>query len=660
MKKSLFLLTILLLSVLTQGQQKLILEPAKPQPGAAVTIRYDPKNTPLFGVKGFEAYVYLLEGDLPAVQELVLKEENGQYVATFNTNDTTRAFFISFASDDIWDNNGYKGYYSAIYDKTGKPVQGANLALAKAFGNYSSIWGLTRNADLALGFAKKEFTSPASRKKFYVDYWTYLVQSGDKSKESLKVELKKALLKKNITEADLNKIRLIYDKTLQDSVAAKAISTMQKEKFPNGTWKMSEKITDFNNEDDLQKKAKLFHDILSIHPARSKEDQEELDNLAKRLARGYANAAKFDQMHKYASLIQDNYTRANVYNLIATTMSLGGFTKQPVNAVAGLEVSEKAFQIITEEIKRPTSKPSYLTDKQWKKTLNDAYYRYHITHVKLLYHNGQLEKAYATAKQAVDYIKGENMNIIEAFAFLTEKVRGTQEAQLVLESFISEGKSTTAMKDQLKSIYLASNTEDQWVKYLDQLEKAAYNKLKSELAKTMISIPAPQFALKDLSGKEVSLASLKGKIVVLDIWATWCGPCIAAFPAMQKAVDKYKNNSGIVFLFVNTLENGVDRAKKVSGFIEKNKYTFNVLYDAPKQNNAKEFKLVSDYQVELIPTKFILDSNSNIRFKSVGYNGSVDGLIMEITAMIELAATPYETNEQTRVENKKDKLFLGR
>jgi thiol-disulfide isomerase/thioredoxin len=126
-------------------------------------------------------------------------------------------------------------------------------------------------------------------------------------------------------------------------------------------------------------------------------------------------------------------------------------------------------------------------------------------------------------------------------------------------------------------------------------------------------------------------------VVILDFWATWCGPCIASFPSMQKMVEKYKNNKDVVFLFIDTWENTPEREKLVQQFIDKHKYTFNVLYDKQKEPGSNEFTVVKDYEVEGIPTKFIVDVNGQIRFISLGWGGNEHTFMQELDLMIEMA-----------------------
>lgn len=147
----------------------------------------------------------------------------------------------------------------------------------------------------------------------------------------------------------------------------------------------------------------------------------------------------------------------------------------------------------------------------------------------------------------------------------------------------------------------------------------------------MISLPAPAFSLLDLEGKPVSLEGLKGKIVVVDFWATWCGPCVSSFPAMQKAVIKYKDNPDVAFLFVNTWQQETDKRKNAADFINKKRYPFHVLMD-------EKDDVITDFKVSGIPTKFVINKEGIVRFKSVGFAGGDDGLVQELSMMIDLAA----------------------
>lgn len=142
---------------------------------------------------------------------------------------------------------------------------------------------------------------------------------------------------------------------------------------------------------------------------------------------------------------------------------------------------------------------------------------------------------------------------------------------------------------------------------------------------------APDFNLTDLSGKSVKLSELKGKTVILDFWATWCGPCINSFPGMKQAMEKYKNNPDVQFLFVNTFER-VDQSQwktTVNNFVNQRGFnTFPIIFDLGGE-------VALNYGVNGIPAKFCIDKEGKIKFKSTGYMGSNELIVQEMTKWIE-------------------------
>ncbi|MBX3375899.1 MAG: redoxin domain-containing protein [Phycisphaeraceae bacterium] len=119
---------------------------------------------------------------------------------------------------------------------------------------------------------------------------------------------------------------------------------------------------------------------------------------------------------------------------------------------------------------------------------------------------------------------------------------------------------------------------------------------------------APDFTLKTPAGQDVALANLKGKVVLLDFWATWCGPCIAAMPSIQRLHEKYEGKP-VVILGVNTWERGA--ADKAQKFMEKNKYTYGLL--------LKGDDLAEAYGVPGIPTLVLIGPDGKILHIGVGF-----------------------------------------
>ena len=126
-----------------------------------------------------------------------------------------------------------------------------------------------------------------------------------------------------------------------------------------------------------------------------------------------------------------------------------------------------------------------------------------------------------------------------------------------------------------------------------------------------VGMQAPDFTLKDLrDGKDVSLASLKGKVVVLDFWATWCAPCVAGLPTVDKVTSEFKDK-GVIFYAVDLRES----AEKVNTFMDKKKWTFSVLMDT-KGDTANA------YGVSGIPHSVIIGVDGKIRNVHIGFGGA--------------------------------------
>jgi thiol-disulfide isomerase/thioredoxin len=301
--------------------------------------------------------------------------------------------------------------------------------------------------------------------------------------------------------------------------------------------------------------------------------------------------------------------------------------------------TETAFRISTagversvEDIIKPKSpKPVYYTDDEWLE-LNKSWAAYNfVGHSKVLKKMNKPGEALTHSQKAVDLSNGEDSEINEYNIALLLELNKYDDVIARSEEFIKSGSATEKIKENFKEAYLASKgSEEEFNAYLNSLESDAISLLLKELKDLMIEEPAEDFTLSNLNGENITLADMEGKVVILDFWATWCGPCLNSFPGMKLAVEKFQNDEGVEFLFINTWERVENKIDNAAQFVSDNNYPFHVLMDT-------ENKVVSDYGVSGIPTKFIIDGKGNIRFKSVGFGGNTEHLVDELSVMISLA-----------------------
>ena len=129
--------------------------------------------------------------------------------------------------------------------------------------------------------------------------------------------------------------------------------------------------------------------------------------------------------------------------------------------------------------------------------------------------------------------------------------------------------------------------------------------------------PMPKFSMKDTNNKVWTNASLKGKVVVIDFWATWCGPCIAAMPVMEKMQKKYASQ-GLVVIGANMLESD-DKEGAAGKFKKKKGFT----YTFTRNNDALGSKL----GITGLPTVLIIDRKGIIRSAGSGFDKKEEAVL---------------------------------
>jgi thiol-disulfide isomerase/thioredoxin len=346
--------------------------------------------------------------------------------------------------------------------------------------------------------------------------------------------------------------------------------------------------------------------------------------IVTRLIKAYPNA-NFEQ---YQAMLANNFAAArNTNKALSYFNQLQGRSR--TTTLLTVTATIMSYDLMTAEA---------MVEEELGKTELSAQDRQALlnVHSQILARKGDYTNAFTAFKEYYDQTQRKSTTLTANYYYLMSKSGNQKEAMPELEKAVLTGVANEAAKAELVAAYDKLNPGKNSKAYLTELEKQFEERHKGELITKMIKETAPDFAVKDLDGNVVSLSDFKGKTLVLDFWATWCGPCKRALPAMQMTVNKYKDDKNVKFLFIHTWEQVPNPKEEAIQYFTDNNYRLPLYMDVKDPDTGKN-PAVSAFDVKGIPAKFVIDGKGNIRFKTSGFGGTNEAAVNELSTMIELS-----------------------
>ena len=394
-------------------------------------------------------------------------------------------------------------------------------------------------------------------------------------------------------------------------------------------------LKNFSETPNVSVKEQIYLKLQTIAPESSPNAKSiNYDELRRNLTMNYLFKDSIVKYEYYVNAIKDKVMIADqLYKMLNTlTVNKRAATLAHRPGATLLKISNDI------KIQPALYKPAGVTDAAWSRQIQQNDIDYKARYGLILYREEKYADAKALLEPVYETLPSFNFEVSDLYAKILSKLGENKRSEEVAGKVFKAGYPSDELMALRKANYIALHSNDTgYEKYLSEIQKSLKRNIRNRLRSEMTSKPAVPFSLKDANGRTVSLQSLAGKVVVIDFWATWCGPCRESFPAAQQAVNRFKDDRDVQFLFLDTRENDSDYKAKAIKLINDSKYSFKIIFDEKDPENGKQELVANSYQVNGIPTRILIDKHGKICFTETGYSGSTNQMAEDLIMMVELA-----------------------
>lgn len=611
MKSFVFLFLIFFASLVSYGQLRgsISVEKNKTVKRTGDIFYYNPPQHLFIPEKIYASIVYKKNGEDYYYETRPLVKIKGRYQFEYNTPDSVHVLIISLNDKrkQIFDNNNELGYIHYTKSSEAKIRAQAYIDAMDLLSYYAKMTlkldKVKMISEMVNLYQTAYKLSPTIKNQSrYYNYYLYLLyqQNKDLNTPTLLSYANRMATAKNNEDKLLNAMyvyRTLRMNKKYEQLESKAIST-----YPNGRIARNKYVDSFYDGTDSTEQSLL--DKKTAYTQKFNDSSAEMIYaLNYNIISLLIQKKQYNKLDQYEVLIKQKLQVTNTYDFNANKLSSEPIVGNKFDLSAAKILSYKALMIMKEQI-------ANLSADRNDGIFQNAYNRYVDTYAQILYKLKMYDSAFYYQNTITNTNSHLEPAMLEHYVLYAGKAKGEIFAFDYIKNQLQRGFTSIVLLNQLKLICKKLGVSQT---VYDSLIERSYKLFQThsleKIKKKFGTVKSAMFSLKNLQGKTISTSLLKNKVIVLDFWATWCAPCIASFPTMQQVVNEYKNDTNVVFLFVDTWEYKEPKKmmENAKTFIKKNKYSFQVLLD-------EENKVVSKFKVDAIPYKFIINKRGEIVF----------------------------------------------